>query len=73
MATTTKTRYGLIRIDTANYGYIVSAHRSRETADMAMERKSAAVLRREPNAITGCMYRVSEIGPEARVGQRVRA
>lgn len=64
--------HALIRLDTANYGYICSRHRTSEAAKKALARKESAVLRRHSNAITRLMYRTSEIEDTARTGDRVR-
>lgn len=71
MTTTTKT--ALIRIDTPNYGWIVSLHRTTEAASAAYDRKAAAVTRKHRDALPQLMYRVVELSTgSAKVGDRVR-
>lgn len=62
--------YALIRIDTRNYGNVISRHRTPEAAEKALERKCAAVTRKHRYAITSLMYTTTET--EAKVGDRVR-
>ena len=66
---TTTTQYSLIRSDTANYGYVVSTHRTSDAAQAAYER---AARRCPANAIVSLMYRVAET-TGAKRGQRIRA
>lgn len=60
----------LIRVDTEHYGWIVSTHRSAETAERARALREAEILRREPDALTSLIYVVAEATGD--VGDRVR-
>lgn len=53
-----------------NYGRVLSRHLCQESADAALERRAAAVLRRYPDAITHLMYAVARVS--AQKGARVR-
>jgi len=58
----------LVRVDTQNYGWVVSRHDSAEQADEAYD---LAIAGLPPNALPHCMYSVAET-PEAGIGDRVR-
>jgi hypothetical protein len=60
----------LIRIDTAHYGWVVSRHRTTETAEAAYQMKAQRILRRTPGAVVNEMYVISAVVAPLR--QRVR-
>ena len=63
-------KHAVIRIDTANYGVILSTHRTAEAADIACSRKRSALLRANPDAITNLVYTTAMV--DGTNGERVR-
>lgn len=60
----------LVRLDTQNYGYVISKHDSHNKACDARAERCQRVLNKYPDALTHHMYRIVE--SEAECGDRIR-
>lgn len=64
------TKHSVIRIDTANYGWIVTSHRTAEAAQAACIRRRNGMTRNQPQVIAHLVYTTAEV--TGRKGERVR-
>lgn len=64
----------IVRIDTPNYGWILTLHKTQESAAKAYDKLTEAVVRRYPDATPHLMYRIVELNltPKAVPGDRIR-
>lgn len=65
--------YNVVRVDTANYGFVVEPSLTKEEADKSLDAQYKAVWGANPNAMPQLMYQVvTTPGREHQRGERIR-
>jgi len=65
--------FTVVRIDSPNYGFVVSQHSSFEAAESKLDKKAAAVSRKVKDANSYSMFRiVDDVPSKTKAGTRVR-
>ena len=65
--------FTVVRIDSPNYGFVVSQHSGFGAAETALDRKAAAVSRKVKDAMSYSMFRIVDNVPaKTKGGTRVR-
>jgi hypothetical protein len=65
--------FTVVRIDSPNYGFVVSQHSSFGSAESALDKKAAAISRKVKDAQSYLMFRiVDNVAAKTKAGTRVR-